>query len=84
MNPDTQVELQQAATLAVGARQYVKGLVQDMIEDSMMHLESVLGGTAVSADHVYTTLGGIRALRRTLRKVDADIRKGQPQGPPSR
>lgn len=77
MKADTQIATAEKAGLAAGARQYVKGLVQDAVEDGLTNLEATLGAKELSVERTFATLGGIMAMRRLLRSVDRDIRKGQ-------
>lgn len=85
MKADDRIDQTEKALLAAGARQYVKAAVQDTTEDMMTGLESELGAKELSVERTFATLGGIMAMRRLLRRVDSDIRKGQEaQVPPSR
>ena len=77
MTPDTHLERVEKATVAAGARQYVKKLVEGSIDDGLSGLEAVLGGTEISVERAFATLGGIMAMRRLLRSVERDIRQGQ-------
>lgn len=85
MKPDQHLEHAEKSLLAAGARQYVKSAVLDTTEDLMRALESDLGGKTISVEGTFATLGGIMAMRRLLRRVDTDIRRGQDSNtPPSR
>ncbi len=81
MKPDSTIERIEKASLAVGARQYVKATIQDVIENSLSSLEATLGGKEISMEKTLTTLGGIMVLRQFLRHVDADIRRGEEAQP---
>ena len=85
MKADEQIGQAEKALQAAGARQYVKSAIQDAVENSMIGLESELGAKELSVERTFATLGGIMAMRRLLRAVDRDIRKGQEaHTPPSR
>ena len=85
MKADEHIAQAEKALLAAGARQYVKSAVQDTTEDLLKGLEADLGGKDISVEKTLATLGGIMAMRRFLRRVDSDIRRGQEgNAPPSR
>jgi len=85
MKADEQIQKAEKALLAAGARQYVKATVQDFMENALTGLEATLGAKEVSMEKTLTTLGGIMAMRQFLRRIDADIRRGQEgNAPPSR